>query len=344
MDDTPGQGAAEREPERGARPDPTPPQPPHSSPHSAGPVVQRSAFRNYLKLARLHQWGKGVFVLVGPVYGAVDGSAINWGAVGLAFLGFGLGSSACYVVNDIRDREADKNHPRKCRRPVASGAISVGAAWVFAALLLLGTAGAVGGLLAVAPDAAAKWTGLAILAYIANVTAYTYLFKHHIIADVVSLAIGFVLRVLGGCAAAEIEPSTWLLNCTLFVSMFLAFAKRLGERRTREGGDASQSRAVQSVYTDDLLRMAVVVTGVAALVTYAGYVQARSELYTVGFNLLWLTMLPATYGLLRCIVLVERGDYDDPTELAIGDRAFQVAGVAFVGVTIAIAFIADRPL
>jgi 4-hydroxybenzoate polyprenyltransferase len=306
------------------------------------PVPQRSALRNYLKLARLHQWGKGAFVLVGPVYGAVDGHAINWPAVGLAFLGFGLGSSACYVVNDIQDREADRNHPRKRRRPLASGAISVRAAWVFAAVLLLGALGAIAALATVAPKEATFWTGLAIIGYIANVMAYTYLFKHHIIADVVSLALGFVLRVLGGCASTEIEPSTWLLNCTLFVSMFLAFAKRLGERRTVQGDGVSKARAVQSVYTDELLRMTVVVTGVAALVTYAGYVQARGEAYTVGFNLLWLTMLPATYGLLRCIVLVERGDYDDPTELATRDRAFQVAGLAFVAVTIAIAFIADR--
>lgn len=309
------------------------------APDLTSPIPTRSPLRNYLKLARLHQWGKGAFVLVGPVYGAVDGHAINWPAVALAFLGFGLGSSACYVVNDIQDREADRNHPRKRRRPIASGAIAVPAAWTFALFLLLGSMASIALLAIVAPGEAALWAGIAIAGYIANVMAYTYLFKHHVIADVVSLALGFVLRVLGGCAAAGIEPSTWLLNCTLFVSMFLAFAKRLGERRTLEGADASRARAVQSIYTDDLLRMTVVVTGVAALVTYAGYVQAQGEKYTLGFNLLWLTMLPATYGLLRCIVLVERGDYDDPTELATRDPAFQVAGFAFVLVTGIITFI-----
>src|SRR5690606_16191438 len=119
--------------------------------------------------------------------------------------------------------------------------------------------------------------------------------------DVISLASGFVLRVLGGCAAAMVVPSSWLLNCIFFLSMFLAFGKRLGERRTL-GADAAAARGVQSVYTDDLLRMSVVVTAVATLITYAGYVQAHEEDYRRGFNLLWLTMLPATYGLLRCIV------------------------------------------
>lgn len=311
--------------------------------HAAPPPPQRPLPLSLMKLARLHQWAKGVFVLVGPAYGAAAGQAVNWGAVGLAFLAFGFGSSACYVVNDIQDCESDRHHPRKRRRPIASGAVSVALARVFALGLFVATAVCVAGLFAVAGREAAMWAGLAVAAYVVNVNAYTYLFKHHIIADVLSVAMGFVLRVLGGCAAAAIEPSTWLLNCTLFVSMFLAFAKRLGERRTMEPGSAHRARGVQQAYTDDLLRMAVVVTGVASILTYAGYVQAQSERYTLGFNLLWLTMLPATYGLLRCIVLVERGDYDDPTELATRDRAFQVAGALFVAVTAAVMMYAKQP-
>lgn len=303
-----------------------------STVHAVAPA-SRPLVLNLIKLARPHQWGKGVFVLIGPFYGAISNQAINWGAVALSFLSFGLASSACYVVNDIQDREADRNHPRKCRRPIASGAVSVGVARAFAVALVLAAAVALGSLAIVAPSPAAMWTAACVGAYVANVMLYTYFFKHHVIADVLSLALGFVLRVLGGCAAAGIEPSTWLLNVTLFVSMFLAFAKRLGERRTMEPGEAHKARGVQLAYTDDLLRMAVVVTGVAAILTYAGYVQAHEDRYSRGFNLLWLTMLPATYGLLRCIVLVERGDYDDPTELATRDRAFQLAGAMFVAVT-----------
>lgn len=296
-----------------------------------------SGVRAYVKLARLHQWGKGAFVLVGPLYGMAAGHEVPWLAVALAFLAFGFASSSCYVVNDIRDCEADRNHPRKRRRPIASGTISIRAAWIYAAALALSAGAALAILSLVSAPAQGLWTALAILVYVANVTCYTFVLKHHVILDVLSLATGFVLRVLGGCAAAGIEPSTWLLNCTLFVSMFLALSKRLGERRTMGSSEAAAgARAVQSIYTDDLLRMSVVVTGVATLVTYASYVQAQADRYTFGFNLLWLTMLPATYGLLRCIVLVERGDYDDPTELATRDLAFQLAGLAFVGMTVAI--------
>jgi hypothetical protein len=117
--------------------------------------------------------------------------------------------------------------------------------------------------------------------------------------------------------------------------MFLAFGKRLGERRVM-GDKADQTRSVQLEYTDHLLRMVVVMTAVATLITYAGYVEAKAEDYTRGFNLLWLTMLPATFALLRCIVLVERGEYDDPTELASRDLPFQIAAGVFGLVTLGV--------
>jgi hypothetical protein len=129
--------------------------------------------------------------------------------------------------------------------------------------------------------------------------------------------------------------------------MFLAFGKRLGERRTL-GDDAMAARAVQGVYTDELLRMMVVVTAVAMLLTYAGYVQDQESRFVwvlgdralgtgesprLGMNLLWLTVLPATFAVLRCIILLERGDFDDPTELATKDRDFQLAALAFAVLT-----------
>ena len=231
-------------------------------------------------------------------------------------------------------------HPRKCSRPIASGAIGVGPAGWFAVALLALAAGAIW----LIPTAAGLWwrsprflLGVLVGLYVLNVSAYSALFKRRVVLDVVSLSGGFVLRVLGGCAAVAVEPSSWLLNVTFFVAMFLALGKRLGERRTMGGGGAAVlSRGVHAKYTDDLLRMAVVVTGVAALLTYSDYVQVQAPAYTIGFNLLWLTMLPATYGLLRAMVLLERGVYDDPTEMAVKDRPFQVAAALFALATIAL--------
>lgn len=297
----------------------------------------------YVRLARPHQWVKGVFILVGPLYG---GRLDQWLPILLTLAAFSLASSACYAANDINDRDADRAHPRKRRRPVASGAISVPAAWTYAALLLALSAAAVVALCIVGPRlpetarvlpgvSAGVLVAIVLGVYVVNTMAYSVRVKHVVIADVMSLALGFVLRVLAGCAAVMIEPSGWLLNVTLFLAMFLAFGKRLGERRVL-GDQAAAARGVQAGYTDDLLRMTVVVTAVACLITYAGYVQAQALRYTLGFNLLWLTMLPATYALLRAIVLMESGRFDDPTELASRDRPFQLAAGLFVLTTAAL--------
>lgn len=290
-----------------------------------------------VRAARPMQWAKGAFVVVGPVYGLAIRDVASVLAMLGAFVSFGFASSACYVYNDLRDRELDRAHPRKRHRPIASGRVSGRTAGaMFVVLLALSAASMV-----LVPAGAAAHHRRELLAacvalYVINVMAYSAWLKHKAVADVMSLSVGFVLRVLGGCAALAVVPSSWLLNVTFFVSMFLAFGKRLGERRTMEvaGLAPVTARAVHLRYTDELLRMAVVVTGVATLLTYAQYVQAQSEVYTRGFNLLWLTMLPATYGLLRAMVKVEVGAYDDPTEMAVRDRPFQVAVACFCGVTV----------
>jgi len=269
-----------------------------------------------------------------------------------AFLAFGFASSACYVFNDIADRASDALHPRKKSRPIASGRITPGPARIYALVLLVLAALAV---MLVDPEHR-WWVGGFVAVYVANVLTYSTWLKHMAMLDVVSLSAGFVLRVMAGCAAAGVAPSTWLLNSTFFLAMFLALGKRLGERRTMAGAvaDAGEIRGVHRVYTDDLLRMAVVMTAVGTLVTYAGYVEQQEATFGPaieavahhqtpwGFNLLWLTILPATYGLLRCIVLLEQGRYDDPTELAVRDRGVQAAGFVFVAITAAL-ILARRP-
>ena len=307
----------------------------------------------YLRLARLTQWSKSLFVAVGPFYaltqhgeaglGDTPLSVVAWRTL-LTAVAFGLASSGLYVFNDLADVEADRAHPRKRHRPIAAGRVSPAGARVYGVtLMVLGLACA-----ALLPGDARWWVLGLLGAHVANVSLYTRFFKHRRIADVMSLALGFVLRVVAGCAAMSIEPSTWLLNATFFLSMFLAFGKRLGERRSM-GDEAHVARAVLERYSLDLLRMLVVVTAVATLLTYAQYVQDRGDVFvttllagetTAGFrvNLLWLTIIPATFAILRAMVMVETGRYDDPTELATNDPPFIVAALVFVGVTAAVVF------
>lgn len=290
---------------------------------------------HYIKLARPIQWAKGVFVLIGPLYGLADMNLTEHPVSSVlvtalfAVVAFSLASSGCYVINDILDAPRDRKHPRKKNRPIASGKISPKAGITFALLLYLSAAAAV----FLLPASVRLWFGIILAAYVVNVIIYSFTFKHIVITDVMGLSMGFVLRVIGGCIAVGIAPTVWLLNVTFFLAMFLAFSKRLGERRT-DGFDAAAARGVQAAYTDELLRMAVVVTAVAALLTYASYLQAQTEQYGNGWSVLWITLLPATYGLLRCIVLVEGGKFDDPTELAARDRPFQAAGLAFALITL----------
>lgn len=296
----------------------------------------------YLRLARPSQWLKSAFVFVGPAYHVsqhVDQPAGRMLlSTAAAAASFALASSACYVFNDLADAEADRAHPRKRHRPIASGLIAPGPARVYGFALFLAALIP----LALLDPAVVGWVGAAVALYVANVTAYSAVLKHRPIVDVISLSLGFVLRVIGGCAAVAIVPTSWLLNVTFFLSMFLAFGKRLGERRTT-GSAAASARAVQERYSDELLRMVVVVTAVATLLSYAGYVQSRDDAYRIvtdhgpiagfGFNLLWVSVLPTTYGLVRSILLLEHGKYDDPTELVIRDRPTLLAAASFGLVT-----------
>ncbi len=313
-----------------------------------------------IRLARPHQWTKGIFVLIGPLFAIADGKLGDMPrselalAVGLTFLGFCLAASGCYVFNDLADVQRDQAHPRKKRRPLACGQVPIGVAKVFGVMLLLVSLGMVLGV----PAGLRFWVLGLIILYIINVMLYSAGLKHIVIVDVLSLSSGFVIRVLGGCAAVGVTPSTWLLNATLFLSMFLAFGKRLGERR-HMGSDeaATAARDVQQHYSDQMLRMFVVVTGVATLLTYTGYVQSQEidYLYTFairpgsvdgegfGMNLLWITVAPATLALLRTITLLMRGRYDDPTELALRDNMVRLTGLIFVATTVIVIWIHMNP-
>lgn len=299
-----------------------------------------------VKLARPHQWVKGVFVLAGPGFAYGDGKLDGVGAgvllmtMGLVFFAFCLAASGCYVFNDLADVERDRAHPRKCRRPIASGRVTVGQAKVYGVMLLV-----IGlGLGFLVPGEVKWWVVGLVGVYIVNVMLYTAWLKHVVILDVLSLSSGFVVRVLGGCAAVAVTPSTWLLNATLFLSMFLAFGKRLGERRVLGEDDVANARGVQQRYSDQILRMMVVVVGVATLLTYTGYVQSREDDMSVvlavgvggefSFNVLWVTVMPAMLGLLRTITLIMDGRYDDPTELAMKDPVVRWSGIGFVVLTV----------
>jgi len=333
-----------------------------SNPHlgvGGVPRLGRGGFGAYVRLMRPSHWSKGVFVLLGPMVHVAEWGGDAVGVIGAALLtavGFGFASSGCYVINDLLDAEADRSHPRKRLRPIASGEVGRRGAVLFALVLFALAAASAAGIMLVRGfgfslgsdvDAGGSRVGggvsalmvLGLLALqVGNVSAYSFRLKHVAILDVMSLSMGFVLRVIAGCAAGGIVPTTWLLNCTLFLAMFLAFGKRLGERRTLGEAESAVARSVQSQYSNELLRMAVVVTAVASLLAYAGYIESKDAALAGWFNLWWLTVIPATYGVFRALLLLEAGEFDDPTELATHDRPTQFAVLLF-GLLVGVAMV-----
>ncbi|MCY2927232.1 MAG: UbiA family prenyltransferase, partial [Planctomycetota bacterium] len=164
------------------------------------------ALTDLIRQARPHHWIKNVVVLFPAVFASKMADPAVWGKVLLTAAGFSLVASAVYILNDIRDREQDREHPSKRNRPLAAGKVSLAAAVIEAALLLAA------GLALVAP--LGPGVLLLVVVYLALQTAYTLALKQRILIDVICIALGFVLRAVAGAMAIHVLVSPWLFLCT----------------------------------------------------------------------------------------------------------------------------------
>ncbi len=228
-------------------------------------------------------------------------------AIALTFAAFGVlcaVSSAGYVLNDIRDVEGDRAHPDKRRRPIASGALPIPVAWVQVALLL------VGGL-------AAGWLvspGFAAMAalYLVMTTLYSFVVKNVVILDVMFIAGLFIVRAVAGAVAIDVPSSPWFLITTLFLALFLGFAKRRAELTLLER-DAANFRKILREYSPILIDQLMAVTASGAILSYAMYSFAAARTPN-----LMVTVPLVVYGIFRYYYLVHRraeGGHPDATLL-----------------------------
>jgi decaprenyl-phosphate phosphoribosyltransferase len=263
-----------------------------------------------LATARPRQWIKNVLVFAAPLAAGVLVVPASF----VALVAFVLASAATYFINDAVDVEADRRHPVKCRRPVASGALSVRAAWL-AGLGLTAAA------LAVAPLA-----GLALFAcvaaYLALTFAYSRWLKRIAVVDILAVAGGFLLRTVGGAVAARVPMSSWFLLTALLGSLFLVTGKRLSELR-RDGG----GRAVLAAYSLPWLQQTLTMTLTGTIIAYAGWAFEFSG--DASLPLLGLSLVPLLAGLMRYSLLVARGDGEAPENLLASDRFLLVSGFAW---------------
>ncbi len=275
-----------------------------------------------IRLARPKHWVKNAFV-VAPLFFTPDAlNAANLQVVALAFAAFCLAASAVYVVNDFFDREADRLHPEKRHRPIASGAVAAGTALAFACLLF---AAALGISLAL-PAAFGKLLGV----YVVLNLAYSARLKHVSLLDVLIVAAGFVLRVEAGAAVIGIAPSVWIVVCTGLLALFLALAKRRDDLTGEL--DVAHRKSLDG-YNLRFVDTALAVVLGALLVSYVIYTTDANVIRRYGTNRLYYTVPFVVAGVLRYlqIALVEERA-GSPTDLAVGDRFLLVCVLGWIAV------------
>ena len=276
--------------------------------------------RALLEAMRPRHWVKNVVVFAAPLFAL----ALNVGPllrVGWAFVAFSLTASAFYLINDVRDIEEDRQHPVKKHRPIAAGRVSVPVALTAAAGCL--TAGLIGSYV-VAP-----WLAITIGAYAFIQAGYNLGLKEQPILDIMVIAAGFVLRALGGAAAAGVPASGWFILCIGLLAFFLGIEKRKAELKAL--GEEPETRSVLHHYSLSWLgRMESVVTS-GALMAYA--------LWTIeGADTQWmlLTVPIVGYAIFRYQYLTEQGEGEEPEKVLVSDAGMIIAAVVWAGLSLAI--------
>ena len=289
---------------------------------SAHEAPARPTVWNLIVSLRPGQWTKNLLIFAGLLFGH---RLLNPGAVlaaGAAFLIFCALSGAVYLTNDVLDRESDRRHPLKARRPIASGALPASTA--------IGTAS----LLAVAGLGAAFSLnirfGIVAGLYVALLGLYCGPLKHVVIIDVLTIAIGFVLRAIAGAAAVDVAISHWLLVCTTLLALFVALAKRRHELVLLADG-ATGHRPILGEYSPYLLDQMIAVVTASTLIAYVFYTISPETIQKFGTPGLGLTIPFPLYGILRYLYLVhQREGGGSPADLLLTDRPLLVCVALWV--------------
>ena len=266
----------------------------------------------YLTLLRPHQWSKNSFLFAALVFSRhlFDPA---FAILSLkAFIAFCLVSSTMYIVNDAKDIEADRLHPTKRNRPIASGLISLPIAAVVGLVLLLAA-------FFVSKDLPRSFA-YAVGAYAILNIAYTFGLKQVVLVDVFIIAAGFLIRVVAGAYAIDVEVSHWLILCTLFIALFLAVSKRRAELLLNELTASQSARSVLRDYDVQFVDQLMTVVASGTVISYALYSVADRTVMMFGTENLVFTTVFVLFGTFRYLFLVRhRSTEDNPTTLLLTD-------------------------
>ena len=288
---------------------------------AAPPTTRPATLRTWMSAIRLKHWTKNFFVLApflaGPRFGVNEYLVRALAGVLL----FGLLASAVYLMNDVKDVESDRLHPKKRHRPIASGRITVASACVVAIALAVAALSA-GALLDLRFFAA-------LVAYALNNVAYAVLLKSKTVVDVMSIALGFVIRIFAGGYIVDVAVTEWLVACVFALSVLLGFGKRRGEYEELRGG-ARSVRIVHESYTVPKLDLLLAISAAVTIVTYMLYTMAPETSTLHGTEDLLYTTPFVAYCIYRYTLKVQEPGGGDPVEVVFRDRGFTLAGVAWI--------------
>jgi 4-hydroxybenzoate polyprenyltransferase len=273
-----------------------------------------------IKLLRPKQWAKNILVFAAPIFAAKITEQQGLTHALIAFVAMSLMSSATYIFNDIADVKRDREHPKKKNRPIASGAVPVPLAIIFG--LLIG--GAALGL----AYSLNRSSLILLLVYAAMQVAYNLFLKKIPIADVFTIAVGFILRAMLGATAVWVPISGWLLFCTGALALMLGFAKRRNEF-ILQGDSRTSSRESLAGYSQGALDALVIMTATGAAICYGIYTvdsgTARS------YPALIVTSLFVFYGIARYVLIAfKENEGGEPADLLFGDRHILTSVVLFL--------------
>lgn len=279
---------------------------------TAATSERRSLAASLLISLRPSQWTKNLFVFAGLLFSLklFDPRAIVTSLE--AFTIFCALSGIVYLINDVLDRESDRRHPSKSSRPIAAGDLSVP--------LALGAAALIGAVALTAAFALSRQFGIVAAAYVGLQALYSTSLKHIVILDVLTIAIGFVLRAVAGAVVLGVMISHWLLVCMILLALFIALAKRRHEL-VLLADNASSHRPILGEYSAYLLDQMIAVVTASTLIAYIFYTISPETEQKFGTSWLGLTIPFPLYGIFRYLYLVHKRELGgSPADLLLNDR------------------------
>ena len=290
--------------------------------------------KNIIRLTRPYQWAKNIFILLPMFFGGALTDSQSAIYAFMAFFAYSFAASAIYCYNDIIDVEDDRKHSEKCKRPIASGAISIKQGYVIMALMMM-----LSTVVIVLMKDRALLVGGVVVAYFILDILYCRWLKRHAIVDVCVLSFGFMLMILAGGFATDIVPSNWLVMMTFLLTLFLSFAKRRDDVvRMMKTGEAPRHNTER--YNLTFINQAVTITAAVTVVSYIMYTVSPSVTQRIGSDYVYLTSVFVILGLLRYMQLTLVDEKSgDPTKMLYSDHFLQLVIVMWFAAYLVIIYV-----